>query len=58
MMFLGLDQVYYWRFIYKYTNITIKLEIIYKSNQRPSEWSLGLDRQSDLIRREAQEFLL
>ncbi len=26
-MFLGLDQVYYWWFIYKYTNIRIKLKL-------------------------------
>jgi len=35
-----------------------KLEIIYKSNQRPSEVSLGLDRQSVLIRKEVQVLLI
>jgi hypothetical protein len=32
----------------------MKLEIIYKSNQRPSKESLGLDRQSVLIKGELQ----
>jgi len=41
--------------IYKHYII---LEIIYKSNKSPSKGSLGLDRLSVLIRREAQGLLI
>ncbi len=59
-MFLGLDQVYYWWLIYKYTNITTKLnwKLFTKVVKRPSEGSLGSDRQSALIRWEAQAILI
>ncbi len=48
------NEVYYWWFTYKYTNITIKLnwKLLTKVIKRPSEGSLGLDRQSVLIKRE------
>jgi hypothetical protein len=35
----------------------LQFEIIYKSNQGPSKVDLGLDRQSILIKREAQTLL-
>ncbi len=60
MMFPGLNQVDYWGLIYKYTNITTKLDwkLFTKVIKRPSEGSLGLDRQSVLIIREAQALLI
>jgi hypothetical protein len=60
MMFPGLNQVYYWGLIYKYTNITTKLDwkLFTKVIKRPSKGSLGLDRQSVLIKREAQALLI
>ncbi len=47
MMFLGSDWVYCWWFIYKYTNITTKLnwKLFTKVFKRPSKESLVLDRQ-------------
>jgi len=48
------------KFIYKYTNITIKLnwKLFTKVFKWPSKGSLGLDRQSVFIRREAQVLLI
>jgi hypothetical protein len=40
-MFLGLNQVYYRRFVDRLTNIKIKLEIIYKSTEDTNERELG-----------------
>ena len=60
MMFLSLDQVYNWWLIYKFTNIITKLnwKLFTEVIMRPSEGSLGLDRQSVLIKREAQALLI
>jgi len=44
----------------KYTNITTELnwKLFTKVIKRPSKEDLGLDRQSDLIKREAQALLI
>ena len=63
-MFLSLGQVYDCWLIYKFINIITKLKInlfwklFTKVIMRPSEGSLGLDRQSVLIKREAQALLI
>ncbi len=53
-MFLGLNRVYYWQLIYKYTNITTKLnwKLFTKVTKGPSDGSLGLERHSVLIKQE------
>jgi hypothetical protein len=67
MMFLALNQAYYWRYksnahkhYYEIINTKLKysLEIIYKSDQRTKQSRLVLkNRQSILTKREAQVLL-